>query len=245
MYNDRDHKLHNRNELLTVSFGTTSTESRLHNIDAVEQAIKDAVGDDWIVRRCFTSQTIINLIHKREGIRIDSVEEALQKAKARATRNIVIQPTHLMKGLEYEKINAEFDDSETALVFMGHGTEAAANDIYRKIQELLISKGMCNYFIGTVEAEPSLEDVLSAVAKGSYSRVVLRPLMLVAGNHAVNDMASAADPDSWYSRFTAAGYETSCIIKGLGQIPEIRDIYAEHAKKAVSQAIHPDYSDYL
>ena len=282
MYNDRDHKLHNRNELLTVSFGTTSAESRLHNIDAVEQAIKDAVGDDWIVRRCFTSQTIINLIHKREGIRIDSVEEALQKAKARATRNIVIQPTHLMKGLEYEKIkvivseyerffesitlgdpllsseedlvslvtaltvdSAEFDDSETALVFMGHGTEAAANDIYRKIQNLLISKGMYNYFIGTVEAEPSLEDVLSAVAKGSYSRVVLRPLMLVAGNHAVNDMASADDPDSWYSRFTAAGYETTCIIKGLGQIPEIRDIYAEHAKKAVSQAIHSGYSDSL
>ena len=282
MYNDRDHKLHNRNELLTVSFGTTSAESRLHNIDAVEQAIKDAVGDDWIVRRCFTSQTIINLIHKKEGIRIDSVEEALQKAKISGSKYIAIQPTHLMKGLEYEKIkviiskfersfesitlgdpllsseedlvrvvtalardSAEFDDSETALVFMGHGTEAAANDIYRKIQELLISKGMCNYFIGTVEAEPSLEDVIAAVDKGSYSRVVLRPLMLVAGNHAVNDMASADDPDSWYSRFTAAGYETSCIIKGLGQIPEIRDIYAEHAKKAVSQAIHSGYSDSL
>ena len=117
MYNDRDHKLHNRNELLTVSFGTTSAESRLHNIDAVEQAIKDAVGDDWIVRRCFTSQTIINLIHKREGIRIDSVEEALQKAKARGTRNMVIQPTHLMKGLEYEKIKVIISEFERDMVF--------------------------------------------------------------------------------------------------------------------------------
>ncbi len=264
-----------RNELLVVSFGTTSDESRRLNIVAVEQAIDAAVqgSAEHVVRRCFTSQMIINILAKKEGVAIDNIREALERAVSDGVRNLTVQPTHLMKGLEYDKLcgilaeyagsfdkvsigdplltsdedfsrvadalieaSTGYEDGETALVFMGHGTEAAANGIYEKMQQVFAGKGKGNYYVGTVEAEPSLDDVIEAVNAGSYSRVVLRPLMLVAGNHAVNDMASADDPESWYSRFTAAGYETICIIEGLGQIPAVRDIYAGHALNAIASA---------
>ena len=259
------------NELLVVSFGTTSVESRRLNIESVEQAIGKAAGEDWRVCRCFTSQTIINIIARKEGCRIDNIAEALERAAAAGVKNLVAQPTHLMKGLEYEKLcslladykgsfvklaigdpllttdddfhrvadalieaSSEYEDGETALVFMGHGTEAVSNGVYDRMQGVLSGKWKYDYFVGTVEAEPSLDDVIRAVGEGSYKRVVLRPLMLVAGNHAVNDMASADDPDSWYSRFSAEGYETTCIIEGLGQLSAVRSIYADHAIKAIS-----------
>ena len=259
------------NEVLVVSFGTTSAESRRLNIDSVEQAIKASAGENWNIRRCFTSQTVINIIAKREGVNIDNITEALERAAADGVKNLVVQPTHLMKGLEYDKLcsmleewtgsfsriavgdplltseedsdkvanalieaSAVYEDGETALVFMGHGTEAAANGIYEKLQNVLNSKGKTDYYIGTVEAEPSIDDVIKAVSSGNHKRVVLRPLMLVAGNHAVNDMAAADDPESWYSRFTAEGFETVCIIEGMGQLQAVRDIYANHADRAIA-----------
>ncbi len=255
-------------ELLVVSFGTTSEESRRLNIGAVEKRIEEACR--LTVRRAFTSQMIINIIAKREGVRIDNVREALERAVNDGVKKLVVQPTHLMSGLEYDKLKgildefadqfertalgeplltsdedfagvadalaracAGYEDGKTAVVLMGHGTEAAANGIYDRMQDVLTAKGMKDYFVGTVEASPSLEDVIAAVSKGDYRRVVLRPLMLVAGNHAVNDMADLDDPESWYSRFTAAGYETFCIIEGLGQIAAVRDIYADHALRAI------------
>ncbi len=258
------------NELLVVSFGTTSADSRSLNIDSVEQAIDKASGDDWIVRRCFTSQTIINIINRREGTQIDNVAEALDRAVQAGVHNLVVQPTHLMKGFEYEKLcrtlseyrecfvrtaigepllsseedlakvaealieaSSDFDDGETAIVFMGHGTGAASNDIYDRMQSMFAGMQKENYYVGTVEAAPSLDDVISAIGQRRYGRVVIRPLMLVAGNHAINDMASQDDPDSWYSRFTAAGYHTECIIEGLGQLPAIRAIYSDHAMRAI------------
>jgi sirohydrochlorin cobaltochelatase len=257
--------------LLVVSFGTTSAESRRLNIDPVELAIGAAAGEDWIIRRCFTSQTVINIVERKEGIRIDNISEALERAASEGMDNIVLQPTHLMKGLEYEKLcrileehtgsfrkaavgdplltseedfdrvaealieaSAVYEDGKTAVVFMGHGTEAAANGIYGKMQNVLSKKGKDAYFIGTVEAEPSLDDVIEAVKRSVFKRVVLRPLMLVAGNHAVNDMASPDDQDSWYSRFSTEGYETICIIEGLGQLTAVREIYAEHAHRAIT-----------
>lgn len=261
------------NELLVVSFGTTSADSRRLNIDSVEHAIRDAVGDKFCVRRCFTSQTIINIINKKENVRIDNVTEALERAVQNGVKNLVVQPTHLMKGFEYDKLRsilsehsdsfekislgepllsseedltrvAEaliescsiFDDGETAIVFMGHGTGAAANNIYDKMQNMFAAKGKNNYFVGTVEAEPSLEEVIAKVKEHSFRKVVIRPMMLVAGNHAINDMAAAEDPESWYSRFTAAGYETECIIEGLGQLKAIRDIYADHALRSIDDS---------
>ena len=260
-----------QNEVLVVSFGTTSAESRRKNIEAAEDAIQAAAGDEWKVRRCFTSQMIINIIEKKEGVHTDNIKEALERAVSDGVRNLIVQPTHLMSGLEYDKLSrtladytgsfektalgdpllssdedfsrvadalidasAEYEDGTTALVFMGHGTEAAANGIYDRMQRVLAEKGKADHFIGTVEAEPSLDDVIKAVKAGDYRRVVLRPMMLVAGNHAVNDMASAEDPDSWYSRFTAEGYETVCVIEGLGEIPAVRAVYAEHAHRAIA-----------
>ena len=258
-----------KTELLAVSFGTTSEESRRLNIDAVEKRIEEVCG--LTVRRAFTSQMIINIIAKREGVRIDNVREALERAVSDGVKRLVVQPTHLMSGLEYDKLKgmldeypdqfertalgeplltgdedfagvagalvgacAEYDDGETAVVLMGHGTEAAANGIYDRMQETFARMGKKNFFVGTVEASPSLDDVIAETGKGDYRRVVLRPLMLVAGNHAVNDMADPDDPESWYSRFTAAGYETVCIIEGLGQIAAVRDIYADHAYRAIA-----------
>jgi sirohydrochlorin cobaltochelatase len=259
----------NKTALLVVSFGTASEESRRLNIGAVEQTIENACG--LPVRRAFTSQMIINIIAKREGVRIDNVSDALDRAVSDGINTLVVQPTHLMSGLEYDKLKgildeylgqfestalgeplltsrddfcrvaeavaeatSEYDDGETAVVLMGHGTEAAANGIYDMMQETFARMGKNNFFVGTVEASPSLDDVIAATGKGDYRRVVLRPLMLVAGNHAVNDMADPDDPDSWYSRFTAAGYETVCVIEGLGQIPAVRDIYADHAHRAAA-----------
>ena len=126
----------------------------------------------------------------------------------------------------------QYDDGETAICFMGHGTEAESNAVYEKMQGVLDAKGMENYFIGTVEAEPSVEDVLAAVQQGSYKRVVLRPLMVVAGDHANNDMAGD-DEDSWKSVFEAAGYEVECVLEGLGSIESIQQMYVAHAQTAI------------
>ena len=125
----------------------------------------------------------------------------------------------------------EYDDGETAVCFMGHGTEAEANQVYKKLQSILLQKGFTNYYIGTVEAEPSIEDVLREVKKGSYKKVVLQPLMIVAGDHANNDMAGDEE-GSWKRKFERAGYEVSCVLKGLGEIELIRHLFVSHAKAA-------------
>ncbi len=127
----------------------------------------------------------------------------------------------------------EYDDGETAFCFMGHGTEAQANQVYRKLQEMFLAAGQENYFIGTVEAEPALEEVLAQVKKGSYKRAVLQPLMIVAGDHANNDMAGEEE-GSWKQAFEEAGYEVSCILRGLGELEKIRQLFVKHAKEAES-----------
>ena len=130
---------------------------------------------------------------------------------------------------------AYFDDGETAICFMGHGTEAASNGVYAKMQTILSEAGCENYFVGTVEAEPSVEDVLALVQEGEYKRVLLRPLMIVAGDHANNDMAGD-DPDSWKSVFEAEGYEVKCVLEGLGQLPMVRQLLVEHTAEAMAKA---------
>ena len=130
------------------------------------------------------------------------------------------------------KATEEYDDGETAICFMGHGTEAESNGVYAKMQQVLSEAGYENYFVGTVEAEPSVEDLLEAVQAGDYKRVVLRPLMIVAGDHANNDMAGD-DEDSWKSVFEAAGYDVTCVLIGLGELEPIRDLFAQHAQAAI------------
>ena len=255
-------------ELLVVSFGTSFNDSRRETIGAIENALAEAF-PDWSVRRAFTSQIIIDHVKSRDGETIDNVGEALDRAVANGVKRLVVQPTHLMDGFEYNDLvdelaryadsfdhvavgeplltsdgdfhavaaaiadaTKQYDDGETAIVFMGHGTEAASNGVYEKMQSVLDAKGLAHYYIGTVEAEPSLDDVLAAVKAGGYRRVVLRPLMVVAGDHANNDMAGE-DEDSWKSAFEAAGYEVACVLEGLGGVEAIRQLYAAHARAAM------------
>ena len=260
------------NEILVVSFGTSFNDSRRLTIGAIENAIREAF-PDWSVRRAFTSQIIIDHVNKRDGVKIDNVKEALDRAVDNGVKNLVVQPTHLMAGLEYHDLEeevmsyadafesitmgenllaedgdfeevakiitartAEYDDGETAICFMGHGTEAESNAVYAKMQEVLTADGFENYFVGTVEATPSLEDVMAAVGEGEYKRVVLMPLMVVAGDHANNDMAGDEE-DSWKSQFEAEGYSVECVLEGLGQQPEIQQMYVEHLQKFVESAL--------
>ena len=260
------------NELLVVSFGTSFNDNRRNTIGAIEDALEKAF-PDWSVRRAFTSQIIIDHVKSRDGEEIDNVKQALDRAVANGVKKLVIQPTHLMNGLEYtdlteevsqyadafDKISigepllstdedfksveeaitgatASYDDGQTAIVFMGHGTEADSNAIYSKMQENLKADKYDNYYIGTVEATPSVSDVLEQVKAGDYKRVVLRPLMVVAGDHANNDMAGDED-DSWKSIFEAAGYNVECVLEGLGSVNAIHEIYVAHAQKAVDEAL--------
>ena len=257
-------------ELLVVSFGTSFNDSRRLTVGAIEKALQEAY-PDWSVRRAFTSQTIIDHLAKRDGEIIDNVHDALERAIRNGVKILVVPPTHLMDGFEYNDLKKElaayadafdrivlgdalltidrdfdmvaeaiveataaYDDGETAVCFMGHGTEAASNSVYAKMQTVLSEAGCEHYYIGTVEAEPSVEDVLESVRAGSYKRVVLRPLMIVAGDHANNDMAGD-EADSWKSVFEAAGYEVSCVVEGLGQLPAIRQLIVEHAGEAMAK----------
>ncbi len=256
-------------EILVVSFGTSYNDSRDITIGAIENAIQEAY-PDYQVKRAFTSQIIIDKLKERDGLEIDNVTEALDRAVADGVKTLVVQPTHLMNGYEYTDLvdeldtykdkfdkvvvgdplltsdddfkavaaaitseTSSYDDGQTAICFMGHGTEADSNSVYAKLQETLKSEGYDNYYVGTVEATPSVDDVLAAVqANSAYTKVVLEPLMVVAGDHANNDMAGDED-GSWKTTFENAGYQVECIIKGLGQFESIQNIYVDHVKAAI------------
>ena len=256
------------NELLVLSFGTSFNDSRRLTIGAIENDI-EAAFPDYSVRRGFSANIVIDHINRRDGFLIDDVKASLERAVNNGVKTLVVQPTHLMNGFEYNDIveevanyadafdkvvfgeplltsdddfarvekaitewTAEYDDGETAICFMGHGTEADSNAVYQKMQDLLTADGYTNYFIGTVEAAPTLDDLLAKVQAGNYKRVVLEPLMVVAGDHANNDMASDEE-DSWKTAFENAGYEVVCLIRGLGENEDIRRIYVDHAKAAI------------
>lgn len=256
-------------EILVVSFGTSYSNSRHVTIGAIEDAIREAY-PDYQVRRAFTAQIIIDKLKKEENIEIDNVKQALDRAVANGVKTLIVQPTHLMNGLEYNDLKKELDkykdkfdkialgeplltsdedykqviaaitndtkeylDGETAICFMGHGTEAKSNKVYATMQEKLKAAGYNDYFVGTVEATPSVDDVIAQVKEsGKYKRVILQPLMVVAGDHANNDMAGNEE-DSWASKFKAAGFEVKPVLKGLGQNYDIQKIYLEHVKAAI------------
>ena len=255
-------------ELLVVSFGTSFNDSRRLTIGAIEGALADAF-PDYSVRRGFTSQIIIDHVKSRDGVTIDNVTEALDRAVDNGVKTLVVQPTHLMDGYEYNDLvdeisqyadafdkiiigepllttdedfkavaeaiveaTKEYDDGKTAICFMGHGTEADSNGVYAHMQEVIDELGYENYFIGTVEATPSLDDLVKAVGEGDYERVILEPLMVVAGDHANNDMAGDEE-DSWKSVFEAEGYEVECVLRGLGELPTIQELYVQHVQDAI------------
>ncbi len=278
------------NEILVVSFGTSFNESRVQDISSVEKAIAEA-NPDWSVRRAFTAQIIINHIQARDGEKIDNMDQALERAVSNGVKNLLVQPTHLMHGAEYDELTDALDDyadkfesvkvaepllgevgsdasvinedkaavakavvdaavktagfdklsdaaaDGTAFVFMGHGTAHTAKVSYSQMATQMQNLGYDNVFIGTVEGEPeetSCENIMEAVKEAGFKKVVLRPLMVVAGDHANNDMAGD-DEDSWKSMFTASGdFESvDCQIEGLGRISEIQDLYVSHTAEAM------------
>lgn len=257
--------------ILVVSFGTSYNDSRDITIGAVEESIAEAF-PQYDMKRAFTAQIIIDKLKERDQLEIDNVTQALDRAVADGVKTLIVQPTHLMNGLEYADLADEledyesdfdevvlgeplltsdadyeavikaitedtksYDDGETAIVFMGHGTEAESNQVYANMQEKLAAAGYENYYIGTVEAEPTLDDVCAALkAAGKYKKVVLQPLMVVAGDHANNDMAGDEE-DSWKTVLEAEGYEVECRLKGLGELPGICDLYVEHARDAAAK----------
>ena len=253
--------------ILVVSFGTSYNDSRDATIGAIEKAIQ-AANPDKEVRRAFTSQIIIDKLKSRDGLSIDNVEEAFARLIKDGVKDLIVQPTHVMNGYEYDDLmkvveqnrskfssvkvgaplltsdddfakvidaitaaTAEYDDGKTLITFMGHGTEHTANATYAKLQEKLTAAGKTNYCIGTVEAEPTIEDVVAAAKAGGYTRVVLEPLMVVAGDHANNDMAGDED-DSWKVILQNEGFEVVTLIRGLGELPAVCAVYVDHVKNA-------------
>ena len=280
-------------ELLVVSFGTSFNDSRAEDIGGIEKALGEAY-PDWAVRRAFTAQIIINHVQAREGEYIDNMDQALERAVANGVKKLVVQPTHLMHGAEYnelcEALKAYEDKFEsikvaepllgevgadasvvnsdkervavavtraaveeagysslhaaekdgTAFVFMGHGTAHVAKVTYSQMQTQMQKLGYSNVFIGTVEGEPeetACEEIIKAVKEAGYKKVVLRPLMVVAGDHANNDMAGD-DEDSWKSMFEASGYfdKIDCQISGLGRIEDVQALYVEHTGNAIGSS---------
>ncbi len=280
------------NEILVVSFGTSFNDSRVADIKGIEDALQEAY-PDWSVRRAFTAQIIINHIQARDGECIDNMDQALERAVSNGVKNLVVQPTHLMHGAEYDELMEAVDayadqfesvkvaepllgevgedatvvnsDKETvakaitdeavetagydsldaakedgvAFVFMGHGTSHTAKVSYSQMQTQMEILGYDNVFIGTVEGEPeetSCEAVIDAVEQAGFKKVILRPLMVVAGDHANNDMAGD-DEDSWKSMFNASGkfdsIETQ--IAGLGEIAAVQDLYVAHTKAVIGE----------
>ena len=257
-----------KKSILVVSFGTSYNDSRERNIDAIEQTIAETF-PEYEVRRAFTSQVIIDKLKKRDHIGIDNVKEALEHALEDGVTELIVQPTHLMDGIEYmdlaetveeyrnrfkqldigdplltteEDFNrvidaitdatVQYDDGETAICFMGHGTEAKANQVYTRLQKELQKRNYINYYVATVEASPSITDLIHMVKTktgGGYKKAVLRPLLVVAGDHANNDMAGAEE-ESWKCLMEEAGYKVKCIVEGLGELADIRQLYAAHVK---------------
>lgn len=253
--------------LLAVSFGSSYNETRDAAIGGVEKALQDA-NPDYEVRRAFTSQIIIDILKEREGLEIDNVKQAMDRLVEDGVKEVVVQPTHVMPGFEYNDVmdeissyadkfdsmkvgkallvedadfdqlvkvlveeTAEYDQEGTAIVWMGHGTEHEANATYAKLQEKFVEAGHDNYIVGTVEATPSLEDVIALAKEKGVQRVVLLPLMIVAGDHATNDMAGD-EPDSWKSAFAEAGFSVECVLKGMGQYPGVQQMIVDHAAAA-------------
>ena len=278
------------NELLVVSFGTSFNDSRVADISGVEKKLQEAY-PDWSVRRAFTAQIIINHVQARDDEKIDNMEQALERAVSNGVKNLVVQPTHLMHGAEYDELvdvvnnykdkfetvtvaepllgevgsdaTAVNDDKKnvaeaitaeavktagydsldaakedgTAFVFMGHGTSHSAKVSCSQMAAQMSELGYENVFIGTVEGEPeetACENVINNVKEAGYKKVVLRPLMVVAGDHANNDMAGD-DEDSWKSQFEASGAfdKIDTQIAGLGEIDAIQQIYVDHTKAAI------------
>ncbi len=260
----------NKKAVLVVSFGTSYNDSREKTIGAVEKKVAEAF-PDYDQKRAFTSQIIIDKVAKRDGEKIDNVTEAMQKLVDEGYGTVVVQPTHVMNGEEYDEMREliapfeknfvsikygqplltssddyatvieaiaketpQLQDKTCAVVFMGHGTEHFANATYSALDYRFKALGYNNAFVGTVEGYPDLDKIKADLANFKPKKVVLIPLMIVAGDHANNDMAGDEE-DSWKTQLKKEGYEVECVIKGLGEYSGIQDAFVEHCKEAMTE----------
>lgn len=256
--------------IIVASFGTSVNETRAKSIGAIESSIREHF-PEYDVRRAFTSKTIIKKLAERDGIKIDSLEEALEKLVSEGKSSVVIQPTHFIVGMEFEKIQAladsfkdrfehivvsqpllvkyedyieavkaisermrGYDDGETAICLMGHGNDKASNESYSILQTMFIKRGLMRYFVGTVEGEPGIDQMIALTRRNGLSKVVLHPFMLCGGDHARKDMADTDNPESWASKFLQAGIGVSYIIEGCGELYGFHKVYITHLQEAIN-----------
>ncbi len=259
----------NKQAILVVSFGTSYAETRAKTIDKIEQTIAEMF-PAFSIRRAFTSQCVINILKDRDKLEIDTVSSGLQKLHQEGFRTVVVQPTHVINGEEYEKLVAfteeyrdlfdrliigdplltstddyiqvvsaimeQFPDlvEDEALVLMGHGTTHYTNASYAALDYMFKEQGYKRVFVGTVEAYPAIDVILRHVKNSVVKKVILAPLMVVAGDHAINDMAGDED-DSWKSIFLEEGYQVTCVLKGIAEYEGIRQLYLAHVKEAIAK----------
>ena len=253
--------------ILVVSYGTSHSDGRLKAINAIEDAIANA-NDDYEIKRAFSSRLVIDNIRNKTGEEISDVEQAVVRLLENGVKTLIIQPTHIMCGNDYEELTsvaerfkekfknisiglplladeqdfikladsligaaAKYINAETAIIFIGHGTEHEANSVYARLQNIFTAGGNNSFFVGTIKAAPSLADVIALVKSGGFRKVVLFPLMTASGNHINQDIAGDKK-NSWKNVFTAAGFEVECISSGLGELEAVRNIYAAHTHKA-------------
>lgn len=272
-YNDMERR---KKAILVISFGTSYEETRRKTIDAIELDIQAAF-PGYEFRRAYTSPTIIRILKNRDGLEIDNVEQALARLAEDGYRVVVAQPTHVIRGYEYdgmmeilERYRSRFDVLEcgepllgsstdyhkaaravgealsgyrrqgTGILLMGHGTEHVAKESYEKLQQAFFEEGFEDCLVGTIEDSPVMEHMIGMVKKRNPSHVLLAPFLVVAGNHALKDMAGDEET-SWKCRFERAGYQVECLLRGLGEYPGIRRMYVEHALAAAGRYEDKDY----
>ncbi len=258
-----------KKRLLVASFGTTYRQTRALTLDAIENDIRNNFPSDYDFARAYTSPTVCRIIKERKEEKIDYIDQALERAAADKIDRLVVIPTHMMDGIEFQKLadklmnykdrigeillgeplltsdedfldvmeavekdTRAYDDGQTAICLMGHGTEDRADKVYSQMQELMRTHGLDNYYIATVEGQHTLTDILEEIRKSDYEKILLQPLLVVAGEHAMNDMAGDKE-DSWKSLLEAEGYQVECRIRGLGEIPGIREIYVRHGRDII------------
>ena len=240
--------------ILVTSFGTSHKDTREKSLDVIENRVKETYGKEK-VERAYTSGIIRRIIEKREGIHIYDQKEGLEALKNKGYNKIITMSLHILGGIEYSKLdssygkvtepllktdedyvkivnNEEFNNLEgnDAIVFMGHGTESAADSAYHKLQEEYIKAGKNNIFVATVEGEVTIEDIIEKLKMGDYKKILLKPFMIVAGDHAKNDMASD-DEDSWKTMLKNEGYEVTTLLKGMGEYEFVQEMFMDKLEK--------------
>ena len=268
--------------ILVWSFGTTYAETRKVTIEAIENRVR-AEFPEWTVRRAFSAHKVIKVLKERDGINVDTPEQAMQKLADEGFTTVAVLVLDIVPGVEYDYDKRVFDTWEKKKVFkkmsislpllyymgqekkpddfipvlnafktelpkkatgnkailiMAHGTVHPANAYYTIIQDRINKLGWKNTWLYTVEGTPTLEDVLEQMKAKKITKVTLYPFMLVAGDHAHNDMAGE-DKESHKSRLTAAGFKVDAYLHGIGENVAIQNLYMQRLKDAIGNLDKP------